>query len=94
MLQSSHRLYAPPRAIDLAGASATGGGISPMGICANGSNPISDWCASGLTPTQPAACAPTGFGPTYGGCNGGNSAVEGCSVGSLVDNCVTGGGVH
>lgn len=77
--------YVSPIAKNIISFSSTGQTVSTRGFCEDGSNPIVGWCSPGITPTQNvSACAPTGNVAARGGCNLGNSAAEGCTVGSSV----------
>jgi hypothetical protein len=83
------KLYEPPYVKDLSSWSVSGQD-SPLGICENGSSPISYTCADGSVPTQSDVCTPTGTLPTRGRCSQGGNAAEGCAAGSFVTDCVTG----
>ncbi len=83
--------YIKPRALNLSGLAIIGfegagiGDPSPLGVCRNGSSPLSgDTCASGEWPVADS-CNPQGWGPAVGGCNGGGnpSTLEGCDAGSI-----------
>ncbi len=83
--------YAKPRALNLSGLAVIGfnehvGGPSPLGSCQHGSDPVSDTCAGGDSPTQdPTHCSPNGFLAQVGGCDSGTSAYANCGTGSIPD---------
>lgn len=74
------RLYKPPKIQDISGFSASGQD-STKGICNDGSALTFETCSDGDSPTG-GNCNPTGIGPSYGYCDFGNNAVEGCTSGN------------
>lgn len=75
-------LYEPPFFRDLSGISASGANVTPMGMCSGGGGLESEFCETGDGP-EGGECSPNGVGPSYGYCDSGNDAVEGCSSGGI-----------
>lgn len=75
-------MYEPPVLRDLSGISAAGGGISPTGMCLDGSALTTEFCSGGGKP-EGGTCGPNGISPNFGYCQTGNEAVEGCTSGGI-----------
>ena len=74
--KTSRLIYQPPQARDLSAMSACGG------MCLDGTALASDWCRDGPAPSG-GLCSPNGISPSFGYCDYGNQAVEGCISGTI-----------